>query len=218
MTSPCFEVTSGSVLTCVVEDAHAQAAAALAPETSAPLDAVVWLSAHLAAVGRVVAPQATRRLGESAAVLREGHRRDLELERMLRIAERRYSGDVLASGLDGERIRSAIAARLDAHAELEHARLEALADLLDGAEQLRLAEGYLDVLAKAPTRPHPHLPHHGVTGAIAFRVDAVRDRLLDTMDSRHVPLPRQSREPRTSGRWGSYLLGQMQQPEGDAAR
>jgi len=218
MTRPCFEMTSGSVLTCVVEDAHAQAATALAPETAAPLDAVVWLSAHLAAVGRVVAPVATRRLGESAAALREGHRRDLELERMLRIAERRYSGDVLASGLDGERIRSAIAARLDAHAELEHARLAALADLLDDAEQHQLAEAYLDALVKAPTRPHPHLPHHGVTGGIAFRVDAVRDRLLDTMDSRHVPVPRAPHETRRPGRWGSYLLGQMQPERLDPPR
>jgi len=218
MTSPCFEVTSGSLVTCVVEDAHAQATTALEPETSAPLDAVVWLSAHLAAVGRVVAPVATRRLREPAAVLREGHRRDLELERMLRIAERRHSGDVLASGLDGERIRRAIAARLDAHAELEHARLTALAEVLDDVEQVRLAGAYLDALVKAPTRPHPHLPHHGVAGAIAFRVDAVRDRLLDTMDSRHVPLPRAQHEARRPGRWGSYLLGQMQPERLDPPR
>jgi hypothetical protein len=210
MTSPCFEMADGSMLTCVVEDAHAQAAAALAAETPAALDAVVWLSAHLAAVGRAVTPVATRRLREPAALVREGHRRDLELERMLRIAERRHSGDVLASGLDSERVRAAILARLDAHAELEHARLARLDDALDEGERGRLAEAYLDALAKAPTRPHPHLPHRGLSGAIAFRVDALRDRLLDTMDSRHVPLPRVAHEARKPGRWGSYLLGQMQ--------
>jgi hypothetical protein len=218
MTSPCFEVTSGSVLTCVVEDAHAQAAAALHAEAPAPLDAVVWLSAHLAAVGRAITPVATRRLREPAAVRREGHRRDLELERMLRIAERRHSGDVLASGLDSERVRTAIVSRLDAHAELEHSRLDGLADLLDDTEQHRLAESYLDALVKAPTRPHPHLPHQGLSGAIAFRVDAVRDHLLDTMDSRHVPLPRPPHEARKPGRWGSYLLGQMQSEGADPAR
>src|SRR3954447_17916928 len=115
MTSPCFEVTAGSVLTCVVEDAHAQAVAALDAETPPPLDAVVWLSAHLAAVSRVITPVAARRLGESAVVLREEHRRDLELERMLRIAERRHSGDVLAAGLDSEHVRTSILSRLDAH-------------------------------------------------------------------------------------------------------
>src|SRR3954447_2550072 len=218
MTSPCFEMTSGSPLGCVVEDAHEQAAAALAAETAAPLDAVVWLSAHLAAVARTVTPVSTRRLGEPAGVRREAHRRDLELERMLRIAERRHSGDVLAAGLDVERLRTAIVARLDAHAEIEHARLAALADILGEDEQRRLADSYLDALVKAPTRPHPHLPHRGITGAIAFRVDAVRDRVLDTMDSRHVPLPRGPHETRTPGRWGSYLLGQMQPEDADPAR
>jgi hypothetical protein len=218
MTSPCFDMSTGSVLSCVVEDAHVQAAAALSGDVPAPLDAVVWLSAHLAAVGRTITPLATRRLGEPAVALREGHRRDLELERMLRIAERRHSGDVLASGLDAERLRTAIVIRLDAHAELEHARLDALAEMLDADEQRALAETYLDALVKAPTRPHPHLPHHGVTGAIAFRVDAVRDRLMDTMDGRHVPLPRTPHQPHTPGRWGSYLLGQMQPGAGDPSR
>src|SRR4051812_13440300 len=115
MTSACFDVTDRSVLTCVVEDAHVQAASALAADVRAPLDAVVWLSAHLAAVARTIAPVATRRLGEPAVALREGHRRDLELERMLRIAERRHSGDVLASGLDAERLRAAISTRMDSH-------------------------------------------------------------------------------------------------------
>src|SRR3954464_13149020 len=213
-----FDVTSDSALVRVVEDAHEQAGAALAAGASCPLDAVVWLSAHLAAVGRVITPVATSRLGETAAAQREGHRRDLELERMLRIAERCHSGDVLASGIEGERLRTSILSRLDAHAEVEHTRLTALADLLDVEEQRALAEAYLDALKKAPTRPHPHLPHHGLSGAIAFRVNAVRDRLLDTMDSRPVPLPRAPHEARRPGRWGSYLLGQMQPEVFDSAR
>src|SRR4051794_7656739 len=218
MTSPRFEAISDLALACVVEDAHDQARAALTAGASSPLDAVVWLSARLAAVGRAITPVATRRLGETAAARCERHRRDLALERMLRIAERRHSGDVLASGLDGERLRTSILSKLDAHAEIEHARLTALADLLDVEEQCALAEAYLDALKKAPTRPHPHLPHRGLSGAIAFRVNAVRDRLLDTMDSRHVPLPRVPHEARRPGRWGSYLLGQMQPEVVDPAR
>ena len=41
----------------------------------------------------------------------------------------------------------------------------------------------------------------------------LRDRVMDTMDGRHVPLPRPPVEPRPAGRWGSYLLGQMQPRE-----
>jgi hypothetical protein len=46
-------------------------------------------------------------------------------------------------------------------------------------------------------------------GALAFRVDAMRDKLMDTMDGRHVPAPRTSRESTRPGRWGSYVLGEM---------
>jgi len=214
MTSLCFELSTDSVLGCVLEDAHTQAMASLTIEGGKPLDAVVWLSAHLAATARTVRPVASRRLQESAAVLRDMTRRDVELERMLRIAERRHSGDALAAGLDAERLRVALIERLEAHAQSEHERLAGLTDLLTIEEEHSLAQDYLDALAKAPTRPHPHLPHHGAVGAIAFRVEAIRDRLLDTMDGRHVPLPRIPHEPRTPGRWSSYLLGQMQ-PAGD---
>ena len=150
--------------------------------------------------------------------MRDITRRDVELERMLRIAERRHSGDALAAGLDSDRLHGILLERLDAHAETEHARLSALSEVLSVEEQRSLAESYLDALVKAPTRPHPHVPHHGVVGAIAFRVEAVRDRLLDTMDGRHVPLPRAHHEAPKPGRWGSYLLGQMQPGRNDASR
>jgi hypothetical protein len=218
MTSLCFEAPTDSVLSCVVEDAHTQALATLTTDGANPLDAVVWLSAHLAAVARAVRPVASRRLQESAAALREITRRDVELERTLRIAERRHSGDALAAGLDTERLRAILLERLEAHAETEHARLAALSAVLSVGEERSLAESYLDALVKAPTLPHPHVSHKGVVGAIAFRVEAVRDRLLDTMDGRHVPLPRATHEPRTPGRWGSYLLGQMQPGRDDASR
>ncbi|HET6817236.1 MAG TPA: hypothetical protein VFH66_08445 [Mycobacteriales bacterium] len=218
MTSLCFEASTDSVLSCVVEDAHTQALATLSDDDARPLEAIVWLSAHLAAAARTLRPAASRRLQEPAAFLREVTRRDVELERMLRIAERRHSGDALAAGLDTERLRGSLLERLEAHAETEHERLAALSEVLTVDEERALAASYLDVLLKAPTRPHPHLPHDGVVGAIAFRVEAVRDRLLDTMDGRHVPLPRTHREPRTPGRWGSYLLGQMQSAPDDTSR
>jgi hypothetical protein len=216
MTTVCFDSSVDCVLTCVVEDAHEQARDVLAGG-DAPLAAVVWLSAHLAAVARTISP-AARSLGESPAAVTEIRRRDLELERMLRVAERRHSGDALAAGLDAERLRDVLVDRLDRHAETEHARLAALAGSLSREEQAALATRYLDALAKAPTRPHPHLPHAGVAGAVAFRVEAMRDHVHDTLDGRHVPLPRAPRVMARPGRWGSYLLGRMQASEDDAAR
>src|SRR5437764_6699873 len=133
-----------SCLVTVVEDAHEHAVEALM--AGGPLDAVVWLSAHLAAVARVVTPVATRRLDEPSGAMREHRRRDLELERMLRVAERRHSGDVLAAGLDSDRLRTALLDRLAQHAQVEHGRLEALAEVLGDAGERVLANAYLDAL------------------------------------------------------------------------
>ena len=210
MTSQCFDLTGDSILRCVVEDAHEQASAALLPGTARPLDAVVWLSAHLAAVNHSVRPVVEHVLGPAGLLRDELRRHDLELERVLRMAERRYCGAALAAGLDRERLRAALLDRLQAHAGAEHERLTALAGKLSAEQQRAVAGDYLDALVKAPTRPHPHVPHDGLAASIAFRVDAIRDRVLDTMDGRHVPLPRQPREHHEPGRWGSYLLGRMQ--------
>jgi len=213
MTTPADTSACESCVITVVEDAHEHAVEALRADR--PLDAVVWLSAHLAAVARTITPAALRHLDAPAGVLREQRRRDLELERLLRIAERRHSGDVLASGLDAKRLRGALLDSLRLHSQIEHQRLEGLAVVLEDRDQRALANAYLDALAHAPTRPHPHLPHNGLAGAIAFRVDALRDRVMDTMDARHVPLPRPRSEQRRPGRWGSYLLGQMQPSQRD---
>lgn len=48
---------------------------------------------------------------------------------------------------------------------------------------------------RAPTRPHPHAPHRGVSGRIAFRVNGWLDHVKDTLDSRPV-----SRELRSATR------------------
>jgi hypothetical protein len=72
---------------------------------------------------------------------------------------------------------------------------------------------YERALTHAPTRPHPHLSR----GGLLFRLDALRDSVLDMMDGRHVPVPRQPRRRRLiPGRWGAYFLGQPQDEHRDA--
>ena len=70
-----------------------------------------------------------------------------------------------------------------------------------------LEAAYAKALAGAPTRPHPHAPHRGPLGRLAFRVDAWRDHAMDVMDGRHAPVPRRMRTVREPGRWARYLLG-----------
>jgi hypothetical protein len=121
--------------------------------------------------------------------------------------ERRHSGDVLAGGLSADRLGERISELITEHRAAQARILDALAQSLDEAAMAKLADSYNDALEHAPTRPHPHL-HRG----LMFRLDALWDRILDTMDGRHVPLPRVPRTRITPGRWGAYLLGQQHEP------
>ncbi|MDQ1704299.1 MAG: hypothetical protein QOF18_665 [Frankiaceae bacterium] len=190
-----------------IEDAHQHAELAL--DEGRTLDAVVWLSAHLAATLRSLHRPA-RHLLAARPLLADQLTLDRRLERMLRIAEQRHSGDALAAALDEDRLERALRAAVVAHVRHERRLLTVLVDVLDEGALADLEAAYGAALEQAPTRPHPHAPHTGVLGVAAFRVDAWRDRVMDTMDSRHVPTPRPPRAAVVPGRWGSYLLGEME--------
>jgi hypothetical protein len=206
MAAQVTSITERSLLA-IVEDAHARAAGAL--DSGEVLDAVVWLSAHLAAVHRVIQPALRRLPGESAARQRQ-RMLDLQLERLLRIAERRFSGDAQAAALSTDNLERGLRSALADHAHAEHGLVGQLESVLSTEELTALSSSYAAALQHAPTRPHPHAPHFGLLGLAAFRFDAWRDKLLDTMDSRHVPAPRVERHPGTPGLWARYLLGQME--------
>jgi hypothetical protein len=109
--------------------------------------------------------------------------------------------------LSGERLRERLVELVNAHSAVQQRLVAALEGALDPAEADSLAKEYGEALEHAPTRPHPHLHSR-----MLFRLDAMRDRILDTMDGRHVPVPRVARTHITPGRWGSYLIGQQQEP------
>jgi hypothetical protein len=186
--------------------AHDEAARLLEDVAGRHLEAVVWLSAHIAAFEHAIYPVAKRRLPEGAKALDQDREVVARLNRTLRITERLHSGDVLAANLSSQLLRERLSELV---AEYRDAQLRIVGDLekaLDPAELSYLATSYADALAHAPTRPHPHLHN-----ALMFRLDALRDKILDTMDGRHVPVPRVARRKIIPGRWGSYLLGQPHQ-------
>ena len=191
-------------------DAHQHALEALADEQ--PLDTVVWLSAHLAACQHTVHRAAGRlpAAGRALAALRNA---DLELERVLRRVEQHHAGDSLAAQLNEERLDAVLRRALDAHDAAERDLVEGLMERLGDRDAEALMASYDEALQHAPTRPHPHTPHRGLLGALAFRVDAVRDKVMDTMDGRHVPAPRKPRRAIRPGRWGNYVLGEMHHME-----
>lgn len=191
----------------VLADAHQQALEAL--DAGSAMDAVVWLSAHVAACQHTVHRTAAH-MRDATRALSALRAADLELERVLRRAEQHHAGDVLAAQLDEGRLDHVLRRALDRHAIAERDLVGGLVDRLDSVDVDELMAAYDDALRHAPTRPHPHTPHRGLLGALAFRVDALRDKVMDTMDGRHVPAPRTLREKAKPGRWGRYVLGEME--------
>jgi hypothetical protein len=198
----------------VVTHAEAEVERLLETAGTAPLDVVAWLSAHLAALERAVYPVVKHELPDGDRIIAQHREIASRLTRILRVLERRHSGDVLASGLDSERLFGNLQQLVQEHHVAEAHLVDRLAASLSNSAQLTLIAAYESALEHAPTRPHPHLSR----GGLMFRLDGLRDRVLDAMDGRHVPVPRLTKRHVTPGRWGSYFLGQPHEPSPDESR
>jgi hypothetical protein len=204
-----------------IEDGHERAFAVLDDPNGSLLDAIAWLSAHLAAVQHVVRPATLRILGDTPAVTALD-RGTVRIERTLRSLEQLASGDRLAAGVDARWLPRELTRSVNAQADREHRILGRLGGDMTSKEQEEPVAAYRRALQQAPTRPHPQTAHRQV-GALAFWVDARRDRIMDTLDARHVPTPHRARAQVKTGRWSDYLLGRRspglpteRQPTADA--
>jgi hypothetical protein len=196
-------------------ETHATAIAALDHDQVGRFDAVVWLSAHLMAAERALHPAVRRHLPTSAAVLDEHRRADRRLHRALRALEQVSAGDTLAADLDERVVRQQVTQHLDAHIAAEREFVDLLSASLSEGEDCELAERYWRLLTHGVTRPHPHAPSHGPLAGLVFRIDRVRDHVLDVLDSRTTPLPRHVAPHVAPGQWGLYILGSMQDTRAD---
>jgi hypothetical protein len=189
------------------EEAHARARALLTGADPPVMDAVVWLSAHLAAMELIVYPVMATTLTDHQDELERQRAATRRMHRGLRLVEQRYAGDGL-SRVDSVGARpDRLAVMMEQHAARERTLLAHLAEALDEPTASSLAMRYEEAVRHGPTRPHPHGPHRGRLGRLTYAFDAIRDHLLDILDSRHVPLPKDAPPQRKVGRWGRYLLG-----------
>ena len=176
-----------------VEKAHEEALGALTADTPQPMKAVIWLSAHLAAAERAIHPAVTRHLPAATELLAEEHRINHAVADRLRLLERYHAGDAGVSRLNAGRVRSELVALLVEHAANEHTLLDQLARVLGPGETDQMIAAYHRTLERAPTRPHPHMPRHGLLGRLGFRATAISDAILDTLDGRPHVTPRRPR-------------------------
>jgi hypothetical protein len=187
-----------------IEDAYTRAFAAVDDPAALLLEPAIWLSAHLAATQLVVYPAARRHLGDDSA-LSVLARHTIRLEEALRLLERQQSGDASAIRMDAARLTRSLVELATIHARAERALLRRMSEHLSVPEQRLLLQDYRRALEHAPTRPHPHMPHTGRLGALAFAVDGRRDRLMDGLDGRYAPTRSRARRPRKLSRWASFL-------------
>jgi hypothetical protein len=171
-----------------------------------PLAAVAWTSAHLVAVDQVLYRAMRRHVPGARARLRLVREVDRDLQRAACRLDRRLTGDHHLAELPVEQLAEQVRTCLHEHAQVESTVLEALAEALPEDDLQQLAVRMSDVMATAPTRPHPHTRHTPLSGLIA-RIDAEVDRVRDVMDNRVVATGRPRRAVRPLGRWGAYLTG-----------
>ena len=154
------------------------------PGQARGFQAIAQLSGHLAATRRAVFPVATTHPGTGAWLVAACRPQAAQAERALRCYGCLLSGQSRAVRLPPGSVWAQLEERLAGYRAAEHALLTRLDTRLTAAEHGQLAAAYRAVFLAAPTRPHPRCPHTGPLAGPAFRLLALRDRVLDTIDSR----------------------------------
>jgi hypothetical protein len=194
-------------LVVAIDDAYERARADFCAPDSSSLAGVVWLAAHLAAIDYAIHPALRRAVPTARGDLRMQRKLAHELQLLLRDVERRRAGDALAAHSPWLTLRDRILASLGDHAAAERDLIRALASEIGPDNTEALLTRYGDAMRHGPTRPHPHMANRGLLGRAAYRIDAVRDRFMDSLDGRTIPLPRVVRDRPKQGRWANYALG-----------
>jgi hypothetical protein len=171
-------------------------------------------SRHLAAVTAVLIPAARRRLPEGRERTAEFIGRCKSLEIALNQVKAKLYGSTYAIRRRWPDIWDEVRTEFEALWELERALARDLVehrrdDDPDWSQLLHLGE------LKAPTRPHPYLPHQGLPGRTARAVALRVDRFWDAAEGRMVPEPLHHHERSLDGRLTQYLLADPHLPDED---
>ncbi|QWZ07305.1 hypothetical protein KRR39_17815 [Nocardioides panacis] len=208
-------MTHGASLAMTVEATHRsleeRVAAARAPSPGRPRDTpdafLAATSRHLAAVEAVLVPRVRKQSPAGALLSVEYLEAARSLEQTLTLVKARLYGEAHAARLPWPRLWDVVQRQLSEHNRLE---IRLVDDLIryDEPEDLDgLAQRVFDAETRAPTRPHPHLPHTGRASPVARRLWAVADRFWDKAEGRVVPAPVRPVPHRHDSLLGQYLVG-----------
>jgi hypothetical protein len=211
-------MTHGDSLAMTVEATHRslenRVAAARAPSADRPRDtADAFLAAtsrHLAAVEAVLVPRVGKQVPDGALLSVEYLAAARALEQTLTLVKARLYGEAHAAQLSWPGLWDVVQRQLSEHNRLELLLVDALIRCGEAEELDGLAQRVFDAETRAPTRPHPHLPHTGRASLVARRLWAVADRFWDMAEGRVIPAPLKPIPHRHDSLLGQYLVGDPQ--------
>lgn len=137
---------------------------------------------HMSAVREVLLAEARRRVSrQDAAALDHACN---ELEHDLWNLDARMRGSAQGPRMPWSRLWESVTAQLELVMAQERDIVSRLAELLSPEEADRLVGRVRRAEARAPTRPHPYLPHHGIPGWVMRGVVSRTDPIWDVVTGR----------------------------------
>lgn len=162
-------------------------------------------SRHLAAVSAVLVPVARRSLDDGDQVARDFVHQSRRLELAMGQVKAKLYGEAHAIHRSWSQVWGDLQEEFDTALRMERHLAENLHHHLTSAEMAELAERVYRAELRAPTRPHPFLPHRGLAGRVARRIAHGVDQFWDSTEGRMLPAPIHPHHK--AGLMTHYLLG-----------
>lgn len=162
-------------------------------------------SRHVGAATAVLAPAARRHLPDGRRLGHALARQGRQLEGALFSTKAKLYGSTYAVRRPWPSIWEEVEGAFDRFWELERQLVDDLVAATSAEDRDAIAQRLYRREQRVPTRPHPYLPHLGLSGRVARGVAQRVDRFWDTAEGRMVPEPVRPRRSR-EGPFVQYLL------------
>ncbi|WP_067438531.1 hypothetical protein [Nocardioides jensenii] len=173
-------------------------------------------SRHLAAANAVLVPAARRQLPDGSELAHRFSRTSRDLEYAMAQTKAKLYGEAHAIYRPWHEIWTDLHHRFDAFMALEEELVAALVEHTTKEARSELADRVYGAELRAPTRPHPYVPHLGLPGKVARRICLGVDHFWDTTEGRMIPEPVKPHDREHDGRLTQYLLADPHLPGDDA--
>lgn len=164
-------------------------------------------SRHVAAANDVLVPAARRHLDDGARRAHDFTRQSRRLEQSMAQVKAKLYGASQSIRRPWPEIWADLHTQFDLLLTMEEQLVADLAEQTDDPFRDDLAERVYHAELKAPTRPHPYVPHQGLPGKMARRVCLQVDHFWDATEGRMIPEPTRPHDRSQDGPITQYLLG-----------